>query len=157
MQFAQGVYLLSPAFVRDYPHSVYPELLLKQGRPYTCLLIACRDYIACIPFRSSIQHRNAYLFTSSRRSQRTKSGLDYTKMVLLKNLDYIDFTVHPVVDQDEYREMMQQIRRITREAEVYIGGYVEHRKGTVCLHPREFQRKYQYSTLKYFHDILGIE
>ena len=62
-----------------------------------------------------------------------------------------------MVDQDEYKEMMQHIGQITREAEAYISAYVNDRKGAAPLHPREFQRRYQYSTLPYFHDLLGIE
>ncbi len=39
--------------------------------------------------------------------------------------------------------------------------FIGHKKvflftGTAPIHPRAFARKYQYSTLSYFHDIMGI-
>lgn len=78
MDFLSQVYLLSKKFLQDYPVNIYPELMYKRGRPYTCLLIDKHDgYFICVPFRSSITHGNAFLFKSTTRSQRTKSGLDY--------------------------------------------------------------------------------
>ena len=60
------VYLLSQKFTTDYPLSQYPELMYKQGRPYTCLLIETHDnYFLCVPFRSSINHKNAYHFIAN--------------------------------------------------------------------------------------------
>ncbi len=40
--------------------------------------------------------------------------------------------------------------------ERYIYDYVEHVNGHVPLHIKQFERKYKYSTLKYFHKELGI-
>ncbi len=84
------------------------------------------DYYICIPFRSHIRHKNAFLFHGTERSKRTQSGLDYTKIVLIDKMKYHDYmdAKNVVVDQDEYREV---------------------------------QRKYQYSTLPYFHDIMRIK
>ena len=102
------VYLLSQKFTTDYPLSQYPELMYKQGRPYTCLLIETHDnYFLCVPFRSSINHKNAYHFTSTQRSKKSKSGLDYSKTVVILNSDYIDSITPAIVDQDEYNEMMR--------------------------------------------------
>lgn len=79
--------LLSSKFTQDYPLSTYPELMYKLGRPYTCLLIESHaDYFICVPFRSYINHKNAFLFTNSIRSKQTKSGLDYSKVVLIKDI-----------------------------------------------------------------------
>lgn len=107
MDYDSELSLLSPKFTQDYPPAAYPELMHKHGRPYTCLLIDSHDdYFICVPFRSSIGHKNAFLFTGTARSKKTKSGLDYSK--------------------------------------------------TAPIHPRAFSRKYQYSTLPYFHDIMGV-
>ena len=100
------IYQLSAEFMRDYPAVQYPELMYKWGRPYSCLLIETMfDYYICIPYRSSIRHKNAYLFQETERSRRTKSGLDYTKMVLIRKRSYLDPT-KVVVDQDEYLSLI---------------------------------------------------
>ena len=63
---------LSEEFLREYPASQYPELMCKQGRPYSCLLLDLDfGYIICIPYRSSIRHKNAFLFTGTERGGRS--------------------------------------------------------------------------------------
>lgn len=150
------IYQLSEAFLRAYPSAEYPELMYKRGRPYSCLLIDLHmEYRICIPYRSSIHHKNAFLFTGTERSRRTKSGLDYSKMVLIREDSYLDDR-NVVVDQDEYRETIQNIRKIAGQAVDYLDGYIHHVDGTKPLHPKNFARKYQYSTLPYFHDVMGL-
>ena len=145
---------LSDAFYSAYPSSQYPEIEHKHDRPYACLLLHIDDsFVVCIPFRSHISHNNAYMFSSSVRSRRTSSGLDYSKCVLINNLDYIDDAA-AIVDNDEYNEMMYRINIIVRDIVSYIETYKNHVTGTNVLHPREYARKYRYSTLPYFHDIL---
>ncbi len=157
MEYIAELCLLSKRFIQDYPPSFYPELMHKHGRPYTCLLIDSHsDYFICIPFRSSIKHKNAFMFTRTIRSQKTKSGLDYSKIAVIKNSDYLDSSASPVVDQDEYAEMMKKLSIIVEEANNYVNTYIKHVSGVALIHPKAFSRKYQYSTLSYFHDILGI-
>ncbi len=157
MEFESGLYLLSSKFMYDYPVSSYPELMHKQGRPYTCLLIDSHDnYYICVPFRSDIRHNNSFLFTGTNRSKRKKSGLDYSKIVLVKDPDYIDSSSKAIVDQDEYNQMMQNLLTIAQEALDYVDTYIGYINGSISLHPRAFSRKYQFSTLPYFHDIMGI-
>ena len=157
MDFLSQVYLLSTKFIQDHPAATYPELMHKQGRPYTCLLIDSHDgFFICVPFRSSINHKNAFFFKGTARSQRTKSGLDYSKIVIIRDQDYIDSLTPAIVDQDEYNEMMTNLPQIVKEAVSYVDTYIAHFKGTAPLHPKQFTRLYGYSTLAYFHDIMGI-
>lgn len=151
MEYDFELCLLSPKFIQDYPLNIYPELMYKQGRPYTCLLIDSHDdYFICIPFRSFINHKNAFMFTTTIRSKKTKSGLDYSKIVIIKNVDYLNSDIPAVVDQDEYTEMIKNLPVIISEANNYIDTYIRHINKTEILHPRAFSRKYQYSTLPYF-------
>ncbi len=157
MEYDSELSLLSSKFTQDYPPATYPELMHKHGRPYTCLLIEAHDdYFICVPFRSSIGHKNAFLFTQTARSKKSKSGLDYTKIAIIKDNDYFDSATVAIVDQDEYAEMMRNLPTIVRKATDYVDTYINHVNGTVPMHPRAFTRKYQYSTLPYFHDIMGI-
>lgn len=155
MEFDVEIHSLTAQFYSDYPNSKFPEIALKKGRPYSCLLIEYMDDLfICIPFRSHVRHKYAYHFRNSARSRQSESGLDYTKAVLIKNLAYID-SCHPaVVDQDEYKETMQNLERIAQEAYEYISDYKKHINGEKKLHPREVERRYGRSTLPYFEEYL---
>ena len=141
MEFVSELSLLSQKFTQDYPAAQYPELLHKQGRAYNCLLIDTHDdYFICVPFRSSIGHNNAYLFTGTLRSRKSRSGLDYSKIVIVKDSDYLDSLRPAIVDQDEYVEMMRNLPTIVRGACDYVDTYINHIKGKVQLHPKAFLR-----------------
>ena len=154
MEYAYEVRHLSADFQVKYPISQFPELEWKQQRPYTCLLLKSKDgYLICIPFRSNISHANAFMFRNSVRSLRTRSGLDYSKTILLKDASLLD-TSQTIVDQDEYTEMVKNLPTIVAEISTYIDDYIDHINGTHMLHQREFARRYRFSTLPYFHEIL---
>ena len=157
MEAVADVYLLSQKFLQDYPQDEYPEIMRKHGRPYSCLIIDTHDdYYICLPFRSSITHQQAFLFKNTQRSQQSQSGLDYKKMVLIKNEEYFDRTVVAMVDNDEFVEAMKNLDKIASEASVYLDSYIAHVTGSKVLHPRKFDRRYRFSTLPYFHDVVGI-
>lgn len=157
MGYDLDLYRLSSRFSQDYPCDKYPELLCKTGRPYTCLLIDSHyDYFICVPFRSFIKHKNAFLFHGTSRSKRTISGLDYSKIIIVQNNDYLDSDPKPVVDSNEYKEMIKNLPYIVKDVNDYINTYVKHVNGTEPIHFRKFARKYGCSTLPYFHDILGV-
>ncbi len=156
MEFDTDVVTLSKKFYAAYPSSSYPEILYKSKRAYNCLLIDVHsEYFVCIPYRSHILHSHAFLFKSSKRSKRTRSGLDYSKMVIIKNQDYIS-NQSGVIDQDEYAETMRNIDRIAAEAVAYLELYVNHKSGKVSLNSKQFQRHFGCSTLPYFDSELGI-
>lgn len=158
MEAVADVYLLSQKFLQDYPQDEYPEIMQKQGRPYSCLIIDTHDdYYICLPFRSSITHKQAFLFKNTQRSQQSHSGLDYKKMVLIKDEEYFDRTVTAMVDDDEFVEAMKNLDKIASEASAYLDGYIAHITGSRSLHPREFDRRYRFSTLPYFHDVIGLD
>lgn len=49
------------------------------------------------------------------------------------------------------------IRKIEKQVVKYIDGYVKAVSDFENADKKSFERKYKYSTLKYFHDILGIK
>lgn len=149
------IYNLSAQFFADYPHNQYPEIAMKVGRPYSCLLIEYfDDLLICIPFRSHVRHPHAYHFRTSARAKKSQSGLDYTKAILIQKNDYLDTTTPAVVDQDEYKEAMVNLPRIVQEVFDYITDYKDDLNGVKKLHPREWQRRYGRSTLPYFNRFL---
>ena len=155
MEYLADIYSLTSQFYTDYPRSQYPEIAVKQGRPYSCLLIEYIDDIfICIPFRSHVRHKYAYHFRNSVRAQQCQSGLDYTKTVLIRDSSYLNSVTPAVVDQDEYRETMQNLSRIAQEVYTYISDYKDDLNGVKKLHPKEWQRRYGMSTLPYFDELL---
>lgn len=133
--------------------------MLKDKRPYGCLLIKTHnDYYICVPFRSHIHHKNAFLFKNTERSKTDSSGLDYSKTVLIRPEDYDKYLIeNAVVDTDEYKAVRINIYKIEKQISKYIEGYVKSVSNFENADKKSFERKYKYSTLKYFHDILGIE
>ena len=43
MEFDAGIHSLTAQFYSDYPNSKFPEIALKKGRPYSCLLVEYMD------------------------------------------------------------------------------------------------------------------
>ena len=147
---------LSDTFYDTFSKEKYPEILRKRTRAYECILFQTHyDYFICVPFRTEITHGYAYHFKLSKRSKNHKSGLDYTKSVIINDLEYLD-DAWAVIDQDEYKETITNIERIKRDALQFVEDYVRHMKNENLLHPSEFRRRYSYSPLKYFHEELGI-
>lgn len=147
---------LTDDFYNAYPNPPYKEILKKKQRAYNCLLFQTHyDYFICIPYRTEISHPYAFHFTTTARSKVHKSGLDYSKIVIISKTEYIDST-DAIIDKDEFNETMVNLNRIKKEALDFVEDYVEHIKGIKLLHKREFIRRYGFSPLKYFQKELGI-
>ena len=156
MEYVSEVRKLSDLFYANYPRNLYPEIAQKKTRAYAALLIDRHDdYLICIPFRSNITHGNAYVFRNTARSKRSRSGLDYTKICIIKKTNYIDDSPG-IIDADEYREMRMNLDEIVMQACQYVDRYILHVKGISVLSKREYRKQYWYTTLKYFHNELGI-
>lgn len=156
LQYEQELYTLTNDFYNNYPYSSFPELLSPSGnRTYNCFIVNYKDYFICIPFRSNMRHQNGYPFRTTERSRRDKSGLDYSKMVIIQDSRYLS-TSNALVDNDEYNEAQLNAERIISEATRYLNDYINHNKNTITLNPEEYRKKYSYSTLSYFHNILQI-
>lgn len=148
---------LTDTFYARYPNPPYTEIMKKNTRAYNCILFQSHyDYFICVPYRTEINHRYAYRFKYSSRSKIHKSGLDYTKILIITRSEYIDI-YDAVIDQDEFHETVRNLKRIKYEALKFVDDYVAHCKGIKLLHSKEFTRRYEYSSLKYFHNELGIK
>ena len=147
---------LTDDFYNMYPNPPYIEILKKKQRAYNCLLFQTHyDYFICIPYRTEIRHDYAFHFKNTMRARKHKSGLDYSKIVIITSTDYISST-GAIIDKDEFNETMINLDRIKAEALKYVEDYTAHMKGVRRLHKKEFERRYGFSPLKYFHKELGI-
>ena len=147
---------LTDDFYNTYPNPPYIEIFKKKQRAYNCILFQTHyGYFICVPYRTEISHKYAYHFKNSARSIMHKSGLDYTKIVLITDTRFID-TQDALIDKDEYNETMVNLEKIKAEALAFVEEYVSHIKGEQLLHPKEFKRRYLFSPLKYFHAEMGV-
>ena len=147
---------LTDAFYKAYPNPPYREILKKKQRAYNCLLFQTHyNYFICIPYRTEISHRYAFHFTNTLRAKKHKSGLDYSKIVIIEKSEYIDST-DAIIDKDEFNKTMVNLGRIKKESLNFVEDYIAHMKGEKPLHKKEFDRGYGFSPLKYFHKELGI-
>ena len=147
---------LTSQFYSDHPDTPYHEILKKNQRAYYFLLFKSHyDYYICIPYRSEISHPYSFRFKKTQRSQKHRSGLDYTKIVIITKSEYMD-TKDALIDKDEFNETIKHLERIKKEGMIFVEEYVQHITGSKKMDPQEFQRRYAYSPLMYFHQELGI-
>ena len=105
---------LTEDFYKAYPNPPYREILKKKQRAYNCLLFQSHyDYFICIPYRTEIRHQYAFHFTTTKRSKVHKSGLDYSKIVIIAKTEYID-SIDAIIDKDEFNETMVNLERIKK-------------------------------------------
>lgn len=80
------------------------------------------------------------------------------KPILIRPEVYDKYLIeNAVVDTDEYKAVRMNIYKIEKQISKYIEGYVKSVSDFENADKKSFERKYKYSTLKYFHDILSIE
>lgn len=119
----------------------------KYQRAYNCLFFQTHyDYFICIPYRSEISHEYAYHFKGTLRSKKHRSGLDYSKIVIIANNDYIG-TKDAMIDKDEFNDTMINLEKIKDDALAFVEDYVNQINGSKLLHPKEFKRRYAFSPL----------
>ena len=82
--------------------------------------------------------------------------MDYSKIIIIRNSDYLG-NKDALIDKDEFNELMKNLDKIKREALQFVEDYVNHLEGRKKLHEAEFKRRYQFTTLQYFHDELKIK
>ncbi len=148
---------LTPMFYSNYLNQSHTDILKKNNRAYNCLLFQTHyNFLIAVPYRSEIAHKYAYRFRYSKRSKKHKSGLDYTKIIIVEQNEYLD-TKDAIIDNDEYNETIRNFEKIKQEVLKYVEDYIDYVQGKKVISEKEFERKYRFSTLKYFHKELGIE
>ena len=144
-------------FIRHILIRHIDEILKKNNRER--IIVYCFRLIIIILYvfhiEHEISHRYAFHFTNTLRAKKHKSGLDYSKIVIIEKSEYIDST-DAIIDKDEFNETMVNLGRIKKESLNFVEDYIAHMKGEKPLHKKEFDRRYGFSPLKYFHKELGI-
>lgn len=142
---------LSTKFYIDHPENLFPEFEHKKERPYVVLLVKIGDNKFALPFRTHIRHNNCYKFSNTGRETDSATGIDFTKVVIVNNENYIGKETY--IDDKEYIELSRKCYFIINKFKKYLDGYIDYIKNG----GNEFTaKKYQFSTLKYYHEELGL-
>ena len=131
--------------------TVLPEIEHKASRPYIVLLIRIAENTFAVPFRTNVRHPYCYKFKNSGRDTSTVTGLDYTKAVIVNDPDYIGDPA--TIDDREYLELSGKYHFIIKQFSSYVTGYFSYVDGNVNPYN---EKKYRFSTLRYFHKELNI-
>ncbi|MBE7014719.1 MAG: hypothetical protein E7419_05885 [Ruminococcaceae bacterium] len=143
---------LTEDFYKKYNSDSYPEIENKSNRPYMVMLVQIENNTFAIPFRTNLKHNNCYKFENSSRPTQSITGLDYSKAVIVNDSNYIGAPAR--INDMEYTELDTNYHIIIKRFTTFVKGYIKYANGRL----NEFQaKKYKYTTLKYFHNELGIE
>jgi len=142
---------LSTAFYAQFNRC--EEILTKEERPYYVLLLELDGLTYAIPLRSHITHPYCFIADSS-SSQ--KSGLDYSKAVIITDsAKYID-PAPVTIRQHEYNFLKQREYLVKKQFSSYVALYkkeIHRRQENPALPVSSLCR---YASLKYFHKELGL-
>lgn len=151
MRKIYGLNYLSDEFYKQYPSEEFSEIEHKTSRPYMVLLIKIDNNTYAIPFRTNIRHKYCYKFKNSNRDSQSVTGLDYTKAVIVNDANFIGNKAN--IDNKEFVELNSKYYFIISQFKKYVQGYSDYINGKLNQYE---QRKYQFSTLKYFHKELNL-
>jgi hypothetical protein len=140
--------LLSKQFYIDYNTKQYPEIERKKDRPYIMLLVKIKDLTFAIPFRSHIYHHYCFL-----TDKKTKSGIDYSKAIVLSKNYYID-SKKPFINPAEHKFLSAKSSTLIKSFSKYINEYKNAANNDL---KRTNYYLHKYSTLQYFHNELKIQ
>lgn len=155
MQYDFEIRKLTKEFYEHRVKNSWNEVLQKEGRCYNCVIVdTYYDFFICIPFRSEMNHDFGYRFKTSARSRKNKSAIDYSKIVLIEKYEEYISNKPAIVDHDEYIEFVKNSKKIISEAIKYMEDYVKFRNEDEKQHSISDLRKFKYTSLKYFDDIL---
>lgn len=143
--------LLSNSFYQK--HIGDKEILQKQGRPYYIIVLKINGLDIGIPLRSYIRHKYAYFTTPKLPNTNSRSGLDFTKAVVLDTQTDIDGK-KVKINQNEYKVLLGREHRIEQGFLKFLSKYKNALKN-----PALPENKFivQNSALQYFHQELNIK
>lgn len=139
---------LSRQFYDDYPAEKYPEMMIKENRPYTQIITDVNGLKFAVPLRSDISHSTDVLWTD----KKAKHGLDFTKAVLILEDDYIS-DEKVFIRTKEHKHLLGKERRVKEKMEKCINNYIKAKSNINEKHNADYC---SYSTLQYFEEYLNI-
>lgn len=138
---------LSDNFYKQY--SSCSEILIKERRPYTLVLVQLGNITFAVPLRSHIKH--PYALYSDKENH---CGLDYSKAVVITcEMTQLDYNREPRIRQSEFDNLRGKEYALQQGMLRYIRTY--KRALMDCKNPRN-AAIIEKSSLQYFHNELCI-
>lgn len=129
--------------------SQHEQVLKKQNRGYGLAFIETDTHIFAIPLRSNLNHPNGFK-TVLDRGTRSWNGLDYSKAIVVQEADLNTEAFKPR-DTREYVKIQKNKDKIKAEFIQYLDEYIHSVQSKKPL-----DRKFQFTSLQYFHQELGL-
>ena len=120
----------------------------QQQRAYLFLTFTYNNNNFFIPFRSNIKNCSFPLPTTNRPN----AGLDYRKMLIINNLNYIVPTKHPNIPNSQLHKINNNKHLIKQQVINYINGYIKAFK----KNRHTLDSRFIYSTLHNYHKELCL-
>lgn len=137
---------LSEKFYNDYPAEQYPEMMLKENRPYTQVITNVNGLKFAIPLRSDISHKTDVLWTD----KNARHGLDFTKAVVILDDEYISGE-RAYIREKEHKHLLGKERRVKEKMEKCIKNYIDAKENIQEEHNAAYC---SFSTLQYFEEYI---
>ena len=143
---------LSKEFYEKYKNC--KEILVKQDRPYTVLIVETVNKKFAIPFRSHINPNNRDCFITDKANN---AGLDFQKSVVLVKDSYVSTTDRPEVRNIDYMAIHFKDYEIKRKFESFLKFFMDEYKRHKEKPELKPNARIQFCSLQYFTKELGLE
>ena len=137
---------LSDKFYRKYPSEQFPELMVKENRPYTQVIRDINDLKFQLLLRSDISHSKDVLWYDKQAGH----GLDFTKAVIILDDEYVS-DEKVFIRQKEHKHLLGKERRVKEKMEKCIANYKKAKSNIKEKHNAEYCK---FSTLQYFEEYI---
>jgi protein AbiQ len=142
---------LTTDFYNDYPHNQFPEILLKDHRPYIHISVKIDGLTFVLPLRSKVDHSVCFPF---KLHDNDKRAIDYSKAIIVNDPQRYIVSYDQNIPQSQHIYISKKINVIQRQFEKYIR---EYKKAIIKNDKNALYRlRNKYSSLQYFHLELGL-
>ena len=133
-------------FYENYPSDKYKEMMTKENRPYTQVIVNINNLKFAVPLRSGISHSNDVLWTNKAE----KHGLDFTKAILILDDEYL-CSEKVFIKNKEHKSLLGKEYIVKKKMEKCIDNYKKAKNNLKEKHNVEYCK---YSTLQYFENYI---
>lgn len=123
------------------------DQVLQKSRGYGVVYLSFGELIFALPLRSNLNHPNGFKTIFDGKFW---NGVDYSKALVVLH-DDLEEGIFETRVQGEFDKIKANEEKIKSEFLEYLAEYVEAVQGGHSLH-----RKFNFTTLQYFHTELGL-
>ena len=136
---------LSDGFYLRYKD--YPEILQKNERPYSILVIEAYERKFAIPIRSHININNKDCFITDSDKN---SGLDFQKSIVVLDESFLNPVAFPTINHSEFNAIKFKEAEIKEAFTKFLRSFISEYKRRKRNSKIPESNRIKYSSLKYF-------